>query len=86
MRLADIIRLSVDQGWQRARSSTPGVRYWYVLVETASGERVQLEITQDNYFGKFDVQKVMRDLLPRLSATTAVDPRIRDFITSGRMA
>jgi hypothetical protein len=86
LRLADIIRLSVDQGWQRTRSSTPGVRYWYVLVETTSGERIQLEITQDNYFGTFDVQKVMRDLLPRLPATTEVDPRIRDYITTGRMA
>ena len=84
--LADITRLSVDQGRQRTRSSTPGVRYWYVLVETARGERVQLEITQDNYFGTFDVQKVMRDLLPRLPATTAVDPRIHDYITTGRMA
>ena len=86
LRLADITRLSVDQGWQRTRSSTPGVRYWYVLVETARGGRVQLEITQDNYFGAFDAQKVMRDLLPRLPATTAVDPRIRDYITIGRIA
>jgi len=86
LRLADIIRLSVDQGRQVTRSGAPGVRYWYVLVETASGEQIKLEITQDNYFGAFDMQKVMRDLLPRLPATTAVDPRIRDYITTGRMA
>jgi hypothetical protein len=86
LRLADITRLSVDQGRRSTRSSTPGVRYWYVLVETASGEQIKLEITQDNYFGAFDAQKVMRDLLPRLPATTAVDPRIRDYITTGRMA
>ncbi len=85
LRLADIIRLSVDQGRQATRS-TPGVRYWYVLIETAGGEQIKLEITQDNYFGTFDVQKVMRDLLPRLPATTAVDPRIPNYIAAGRMA
>jgi hypothetical protein len=83
--LADIIRLNVDQGWQTTSSGTPGVRYWYVLIETASGERIKLEITQDNYIGMFDVQRVMRDLLPRLPATTAVDQRIRDYVVTGRM-
>lgn len=85
VRLADIIRLSVDQGRQATRSGAPGVRYWYVLVETAGGELIKLEITQDNYFGTFDAQKVMRDLLPRLPATTAVDPRIPNYIAAGRM-
>ncbi len=86
LRLVDIIRLSVNQGWQSTRPGTPGVRYWYVLIETASGARIQLEITQDNYFGAFDVQKVLRDLLPRLPATTEVDARLRDYMTTGRMA
>ncbi|MEK9165054.1 MAG: hypothetical protein AAB342_06805 [Chloroflexota bacterium] len=86
LRLADIIRLSVDQGRQATRSGAPGVLYWYVLVETAGGEQIKLEITQDNYFGTFDAQKVMRDLLPRLPATTTVDPRIRNYIAVGRMA
>ncbi len=86
LRLAGIIRLSGDQGWQTTRSGAPGVPYWYVRVETASGERIQLEITQGNYTGTFDVQKVMRDLLPRLPATTEVDPRIHNYLATGRMA
>ncbi len=86
LRLAGIIRLSGDQGWQTTRSGAPGTRYWYVGVETASGERIQLEITQGNYIGTFDVQKVMRDLLPRLLATTEVDPRIHNYLATGRMA
>lgn len=86
LRLADITRLSVDQEWQRTRTSTPGVRYWYVLIETGRGGRIQLDITQENYFGKFDVQKVMSDLLPRLPATTIVDERIHEYLSTGRMA
>ncbi len=86
LRLAGIIRLNVDQGWQTTRSGAPGTRYWYVRVETAGGERIQLEITQGNYIGTFDVQKVMRDLLPRLPATTEVDPRIHNYLATGRMA
>jgi hypothetical protein len=86
LRLADITRVSADQGRQATRSGAPGVRYWFVLVQTASGQQIKLDITQDNYVGTFDVQKVMRDLLPCLPAATAVDPRIRDYVAVGRMA
>ena len=79
LKLAEISKLSVHEAWQKR------VHYWYIRIEDRNGTWIDLEITQDNYFGTFDVQTVLRDLLPRLTSQTQMEMRIKNYIETGRI-
>ncbi len=79
LKLAEISKLLVHEAWQKR------VHYWYIRIEDRNGTWIDLEITQDNYFGTFDAQTVLRDLLPRLTSLAQIVTRINKYIETGRM-
>lgn len=59
--------------------------HWAMIVEDAAGVQIELGIGRRGYLALFDVLPVVRELLPRLSSRTEIDPRIREYADTGQM-
>jgi hypothetical protein len=73
---------SLNAIWVR---DSPRAGHWVLVISTRSGDRIDLGLAQDGYLAVFDVQAILAALLPRLSATAQIDPRIRAYASTGTM-
>jgi hypothetical protein len=76
--LADIASLGSTFVWDSPRAG-----HWSLIISSHSGSTIELGIAQGAYLAIFDVRPILTQLLPRLSATVQIDPRIRGYAATG---
>lgn len=73
---------SLDATWVW---DSPRAGHWALVISAQSGGRIELGIAQGAYLAIFDVRPILRALLPLLSPTVQIDPRIQAYATTGSM-
>jgi hypothetical protein len=61
------------------------VGHWALIISAHSGGTIELGIAQGAYLATFDVRPILAHLVPRLAATVQIDPRIREYATTGKL-
>jgi hypothetical protein len=62
-----------------------GTGHWALVITDQYGDAIELDIPQGAYLATFDVAPILRDLLSRLPATAQIEPRVQNYVTTGRM-
>jgi hypothetical protein len=63
----------------------PRVGHWELVISANSGGRIALGIAQGAYLAIFDVQAILKALLPLLPGTVEINPRIQAYASTGRV-
>ena len=73
---------SLDTTWVW---DSPKAGHWALVISAHSGGRIELGIAQGAYLAFFDVQAILKALLPLLPATVQIAPRIQAYASTGSM-
>ncbi len=68
-------------GSEVSRHYMPG--HWTIVIRDRQGQEVSLDVSNAGLLTTFDVVPILRGLLPRLPASTVVDPYVRDLAETG---
>lgn len=85
LRLVDIERLSIVPKDSQTGRVPSGLGSWLVHIEDRADQAINLAIGEPGHLATYDVVPILRDLLPRLPATTVVDDQVFHFLETGRV-